>query len=196
VKAGRAFYRVLPTRLGDIGMVWAKGSSGFHLLRICLPRQDRSMIDHVRNEFPEVVEGRSAEADYLARELPKAVEGQVAVLRMEILDLSPCTPFQRTVLTLCYGIPRGRVCTYGDLAWAAGVPQGARAVGMVMAGNPFPLVIPCHRVVRANGAPGGFGGGTRMKMALLAGEGVLLDDGGRVSPLCFIRCRPPIIACG
>ncbi|MFH1910729.1 MAG: MGMT family protein, partial [Pseudomonadota bacterium] len=79
-------------------------------------------------------------------------------------------------------IPRGRVMTYGGLAAKLGLPGGARAVGNALAGNPFPLVIPCHRVVRSGGDLGGFGGGTDMKKALLMLEGVVFDRQGRVLP--------------
>ena len=72
--------------------------------------------------------------------------------------------------------------TYGGLAAAVGVPGGARAVGNVMAGNPFPLVIPCHRVIRSDGSLGGFGGGLPMKRALLEMEGVAFDGHDRVRP--------------
>ena len=86
----------------------------------------------------------------------------------------------RRVLSEDGEIPRGRVMTYGGLAASLGVPGGARAVGNAMAGNPFPLVIPCHRVVRSDGSLGGFGGGLSMKRALLAMEGVRFDPKGRV----------------
>ena len=72
--------------------------------------------------------------------------------------------------------------TYGGLAARMGVPGGARAVGNAMAGNPFPLVVPCHRVIRGDGSLGGFGGGLKMKRALLEMEGVRFDSRGRVLP--------------
>jgi O-6-methylguanine DNA methyltransferase len=59
-------------------------------------------------------------------------------------------------------------------------PRAARAVGTALARNPFPLIIPCHRVVRSDGMLGGFGGGLKMKKALLEMEGVAFDRSGRV----------------
>ena len=70
--------------------------------------------------------------------------------------------------------------TYGGVATAVGVSGGARAGGNVMAGNFFPLVIPCHRVIRSDGSLGGFGGGLAMKRALLEREGVAFDRKGCV----------------
>jgi methylated-DNA-[protein]-cysteine S-methyltransferase len=163
-------------------MVWKESAKGFNLQRVFLPVLRGAMIDWVRNEFSQATGGLSSRTDRLARELRKAMDGKSSAFSLDDLDLEQCTPFQRTVLLCCYRIPRGRVCTYGALAKAAGVPQGARAAGMVMAGNPFPLIIPCHRVVRSGGALGGFGGGMAMKKALLAGEGVTIDEKGRVIP--------------
>jgi methylated-DNA-[protein]-cysteine S-methyltransferase len=88
------------------------------------------------------------------------------------LCLRGLTPFQLRVLAACREIPYGEVRTYGWLAARVGSPRAARAVGQVMAANPVPLVIPCHRVVAAGGKLGGFGGGLPLKAWLLAHEGV------------------------
>jgi len=72
-----------------------------------------------------------------------------------------------------FKIPRGGVVSYSDLAKKTGKRNAARAVGRVMAANPFPLIIPCHRVIRADGKLGGFGGGLEMKKNLLEKEGIL-----------------------
>jgi len=94
--------------------------------------------------------------------------------------LERCTDFQRRVILTEYSIPRGRVSTYGRIARALGVMGGARAVGSALARNPFPLVIPCHRAVRSDGAMSGYQGGAPMKRALLEMEGVEVSPAGRV----------------
>ena len=91
-----------------------------------------------------------------------------------------CTPFQRRVLLAEFGIPRGYVSTYGRIARFIRVPDGARAVGNALAGNPFPIVIPCHRALRSDGSIGGFQGGREMKERLLRMEGVRIGEDGRV----------------
>jgi methylated-DNA-[protein]-cysteine S-methyltransferase len=88
------------------------------------------------------------------------------------LKLDGLTPFQRKVLVAISKIPPGETMTYGDVAKAAGKPGAARAVGNVMARNPIPLILPCHRVVASNGL-GGFTGGLDMKRKLLKLEGAL-----------------------
>jgi methylated-DNA-[protein]-cysteine S-methyltransferase len=88
------------------------------------------------------------------------------------LELDWCTPFQRAVVEVARGIPYGETVTYGELAALAGHPNAQRAVGSVCAGNRFPLVVPCHRVVAADG-PGPYGSlGSAYKRRLLGLEGV------------------------
>jgi len=92
------------------------------------------------------------------------------------LDWSLVGRAQRVVLeTLCDIAPYGHVVTYGELARRSGCPGGARAVGQAMARNPLPLVVPCHRVVAANGL-GGYGGGLPLKRRLLALEGAIAPE--------------------
>ncbi len=82
--------------------------------------------------------------------------------------------FRRAVLEYVATIPRGSVCSYGEVAAALGRPGAARAVGQALRANPVPLLVPCHRVVAADGSLGGFSaGGRRQKERLLQAEGAL-----------------------
>ena len=85
------------------------------------------------------------------------------------LDLGCYSDFQRRVLSLCRKIPFGATLSYGQLAAKAGSPHAYRAVGGCMAGNKIPILIPCHRVVLANGSVGSYSapGGMRTKKRLL-----------------------------
>lgn len=96
-------------------------------------------------------------------------------------DTDGLPEFTRAVLARCAGIRPGQVMTYSELARAAGRPRAARAVGQVMAGNRFALLIPCHRVVGSDYSLHGFGGGLAMKEWLLAQEGWTFqgEGGGR-----------------
>jgi methylated-DNA-[protein]-cysteine S-methyltransferase len=120
--------------------------------------------------------------------------GEACRLLLEALDKGPaaaglryslgdCSEFQRAVLRYCGRIRAGEVRTYGELARAAGRPGAARAVGQVMARNPLPLVIPCHRVVSAGGRLGGYTGGPAWKEFLLAREGWTFTGSGRARSL-------------
>ncbi|MBE2317502.1 methylated-DNA--[protein]-cysteine S-methyltransferase [Solirubrobacter sp. CPCC 204708] len=77
------------------------------------------------------------------------------------------TPFQRTVWDELRAIPYGHTRTYGELAERLGRPYGARAVGSANARNPISIIVPCHRVVAADGGLTGFGGGMERKRRLL-----------------------------
>ncbi len=90
------------------------------------------------------------------------------------LDDIPATPFQREVWEALGDIPFGEVRTYADVAFAIGRPRAMRAIGNANRVNPWPVLVPCHRVVARHGI-GGYGGGTDVKRFLLQLEGVAYD---------------------
>jgi len=93
------------------------------------------------------------------------------------LPLKPAgTPFQKLVWQELSRIPYGETISYGELARRIGNPSASRAVGLANGKNPLPIVVPCHRVIGANGALTGFGGGIARKEALLALERRSLFD--------------------
>ena len=108
------------------------------------------------------------------------LEGEAVTFDLAIAALERCSDFQRRVLLAEHAIPRGWVSTYGHIAAHLGVPGGARAVGMALAYNPFPILIPCHRAIRAGGELGGYQGGAAMKRALLTMEGIKFSSTGLV----------------
>lgn len=91
------------------------------------------------------------------------------------LDALQGTPFQIEVWKACREIPYGRVSSYGALARRIGRPGAARAVGQALGANPLPLLIPCHRVLTAQGQLGGFSGGVQWKKRLLRLENAAPD---------------------
>ncbi|WP_326599614.1 methylated-DNA--[protein]-cysteine S-methyltransferase [Streptomyces sp. NBC_01803] len=108
-----------------------------------------------------------------AAELTAYFEGGLRDFRLP-LDWSLVSGFTGQVLReLAATVPFGSVVGYRELAARVGDPGAARAVGAAMGANPLPVVVPCHRVVAADGGIGGFGGGLETKRALLALEGVL-----------------------
>lgn len=115
--------------------------------------------------------------DEAARRLAERVAAALAGGKVEVpADLAGTTPFQRRVLEVVAGIPRGEVRPYAWVAREAGSPKASRAVGTVMANNPVPLLIPCHRVVRNDGTTGQYAFGAGEKVGLLEGEGVPVDE--------------------
>lgn len=91
------------------------------------------------------------------------------------LDLEGITDFQSEVYAQLIAVHYGHVVTYGDLARQVGRPELARAVGQAVGANPVPVIIPCHRVVAADGKLGGFSGGLPTKVSLLRIEGIEVE---------------------
>ena len=124
---------------------------------------------------PDLLAGvrRGTWNEALVRRLQAYASGTPVDFRDVRVDPGRLTAFQRRVVARCRQIPYGETVSYGELAAKAGSPGAARAVGNCMAANRIPLIIPCHRVVRAHGGLGGFSGpgGTRTKRRLLALEG-------------------------
>jgi len=128
-----------------------------------LKQQTGGRVQHT----PSVVaRGKAEVADY--------VRGARAAFDIEV-DLSMLTPFQRRVLEEARRVPRGQTATYGEIAERIGKPKASRAVGQALRRNPVPIVVPCHRVVNADGTLGGYGGklGSERKVRLLQLEGVV-----------------------
>jgi methylated-DNA-[protein]-cysteine S-methyltransferase len=103
------------------------------------------------------------------------LRGEAVDLRDVPLDLGAVPDFARRVYAVAQAIPPGSTRTYGEVAAQVGEPGAARAVGRAMGQNPVPIVVPCHRVVAAGGALGGFSarGGASTKRRMLAIEGAL-----------------------
>ncbi len=108
----------------------------------------------------------------LRRALQRYAQGQFVDLKSFKVDLGRTTPYRKKVLETARRIPYGKTITYGDLAARSGKPRAARAVGSAMASNCIALLIPCHRVVAAGGAIGGFScrTGVELKQRLLEME--------------------------
>ena len=81
------------------------------------------------------------------------------------------------VYTKLLQVPEGKVTTYGDLSKAVGLKNGQRVIGTIMKNNPFPVIIPCHRVVRSDGKIGGYTYGEIVKFKMLTKEGIKIKDG-------------------
>ena len=173
-------YDLIPWTFGEIGLVRSEDAGRSGICRVLLPHGGRSTTGKIREDFPGAVQ-RAGKRDEICMQIRDFLSGKAVDFALEDLDFGIVKGFARRVLRKNGKIPRGRVMTYGGLAARLGVPGGARAVGNALAGNPFPLVIPCHRVIRSDGSLGGFGGGLSMKRALLAMEGVRFDRKGRVS---------------
>ncbi len=167
------------TRYTILETVWgafAYLSSEERLLRTFLPRSRAELTKLVRS-ISGAAEDRTA-LPQSRRQVLDYFQGRPVAFDVDV-DLSGVPPFRRRILEACRRIPYGRTATYSDLARAAGKGAAVRAAGSAMAHNPLPLVVPCHRVLRADGTIGGFSStrGVDEKIRLLQLEGIRLLDG-------------------
>lgn len=174
------YYTSTATIIGDVGIAWRRKDGRATIARIFLPVHDEQIDDLIRRSFPGAIRQSHETAEQMVRSIQGLAAGRDISFSESILDMKVCGEFQRRVLSQLMRIPRGRVSTYGRIAERSRASRGARAVGNALAMNPYPLIIPCHRVIRSDGSLGGFGGGLKMKKDLLVIEGVTFDAKGRV----------------
>jgi methylated-DNA-[protein]-cysteine S-methyltransferase len=174
----------ISTAIGQVGLLFDATSEETPLLGIALPAQtEAATIKHLESIARRHARGAALERQELS-DAPASIQEAARLIRAHLagedvdlstiaLDEHGMTPFRREVYAAARRIPRGTLATYAELARTAGSPNGARAVGRAMATNPWPLVVPCHRVVGTEGDLTGFSapGGTRTKAELLRIEG-------------------------
>jgi methylated-DNA-[protein]-cysteine S-methyltransferase len=143
------------------------------LVRVAFPEESvESVLERLAQRLsPRIVEA-PASLDPVKRELDEYFAGRRRAFDIP-LDWSLIGPFGARVLHVTSEIPYGGVLSYTEVATEAGSPRGSRAAGNALGANPIPIVIPCHRVLRAGGALGGYGGGLDRKRYLLELEGAL-----------------------
>lgn len=185
------FYSLVETARGAAAVVRRQDRDRLPVCRIFLPAEKGEVLARVAGEFPGAVFTPAGDGKICSL-ISGLFDGKEVVFDPADIDVGIVKGFARRVLTRIGEIPRGYVMTYGGMAVSLGVPGGARAVGNALAGNPFPLFFPCHRVIRGDGRLGGFGGGAALKRALLEGEGVSFDRRGRVMPDCIVGNMHPL----
>ena len=163
-------YDVVDTPVGELFV----GVSDRGLCVISYEADPELQIQRLAQGFGSRVLRSPRPVDPARRQLDEYFEGRRKRFDLEV-DLRLAREFGRTVLEELGRVPFGEVTTYGTLAAKAGKPKAARAVGTIMNRNPIPIVLPCHRVVGANGSLVGYAGGLERKQQLLRLEGALLS---------------------
>lgn len=167
IRDKEVIYGLTKTNIGWCSVI--KGDSG--VLRIFIGYPEKGELQRlVKKGYPDArLNNKQVRAELT--EIREFLERKRAVLRMA-LDFSTCTKFQKRVYKRLQRVPAGSTVTYAELARRCGVPRAYRAVAQALAHNPFPLAVPCHRVLRSDGSLGGFSapGGVRLKELLISGE--------------------------
>jgi methylated-DNA-[protein]-cysteine S-methyltransferase len=162
-------FTIFDTKWGSFGLAAARSA----LLRTHLPSNDPEKIKAALLKNLTNPQYDKNLLKTLQRQIISYFDGSTVNFSFRIpLALDGFSPFAVSVLTACRDVRFGRTITYALLAKKAGRPAAARAVGRVMAKNPLPLIVPCHRVIRTDGALGGFSapGGISLKSKLLSHE--------------------------
>ncbi len=161
-------YRIVKTAFGYAAVAF--DADPFRLLEIKLPRADLEALCQPFDHRGWQIDSSHSQAAAVADILIGYFNGQSVQIPWPLMDLSPFTPSQQTVYRTVATIAYGQTASYGDVARMAGLPRAARFVGTTMANNRYPVLIPCHRVIRSDGSPGGFCGGSALKERMLALE--------------------------
>jgi methylated-DNA-[protein]-cysteine S-methyltransferase len=145
------------------------------IVRLTLPRSTEKAALEELNPGPEDARMSFERFDEAVTRIREYFRGKRVDFE-DKLDVSPASDFQKKVWAICRSIPYGETRSYGWIASQIGKPGASRAVGCALAKNPIPIIIPCHSVVSAKGAIGGFSGGLPAKRRLLKLEGIKLED--------------------
>jgi O-6-methylguanine DNA methyltransferase len=163
-------FRLFDTAIGRCGIAW--GPRGIVALQ--LPEASESATrSRILEHSPEAKElPPPPEVRHALEAVAALLRGEPAELSRVPVDMVGLPPFHRRVYEAARTIPPGETLSYGDLALRLGTPGAARAVGQALRRNPFAILVPCHRVLAANGRIGGFSanGGVATKLRLLAVE--------------------------
>lgn len=169
-------HTLFPTQLGTCGVAWNEtGLTGFQLPENDVADTERKLAARARSQ--PAVEPRPEWLRRLIERVQQHLEGKLQDFTDAPLDWSRVSDFQQAVYLQTQAIKPGYKRSYGEIAKAMALGhEAARAVGVALATNPWPLIVPCHRVVSANDKMTGFSapGGVRTKTRLLALEGAEL----------------------
>jgi len=168
-------YALFDTQVGVCGIAW----NDVGITALQLPERDEAaMHARMRERFHAAQESASAHALQAIAQIDALLRREPSDLPGLVLDMTGVPDFNQRVYAIARRIPPGKTLTYGEIARRLGGVGLSRAVGQALGLNPFAVIVPCHRVLSANGLPGGFSapGGVPVKRQLLALEGYVLPE--------------------
>jgi methylated-DNA-[protein]-cysteine S-methyltransferase len=169
-------FTLFDTAIGACGIAW--GERG--IVGLQLPEESEAKARaRLTRRFPEAQDNAPpASVQRAIDRIVALLDGAQSDLSDIPLDMERVSPFEKKVYEIARKIPPGATLTYGEIATQLGDKLLSRDVGQALGKNPFPIVVPCHRIVAANGKLGGFSarGGAATKLKLLAIEGAALND--------------------
>ena len=166
-------YSLFRTAIGACGIAW--GARGVVAVQLPEANESATLARLLRMHSGAGSRRPAFEIQRTVDDIVALLAGEPRDLLHTQLDLAQVPPFHQSVYTVVRNIAPGRTRSYGEVAALCGDRHAARAVGQAMARNPFPIIVPCHRVVAAGGKSGGFSanGGVTTKLRLLTIEGAV-----------------------
>ena len=158
-------YHICPTALGYAAILFQ--NQPLRVKRILLPNSNKRTLKKAIQRIGQAKPGHTPGVLDLCENMRGYFDGGPIKTPWKLLDLEGLTSLQRSLLETVASIPHGEVRSYSQIAAQVGHPRASRFVGNTLAQNRFPIFIPCHRVVRADGSIGGFHGGTDLKKRML-----------------------------
>ncbi|HPG29981.1 MAG TPA: methylated-DNA--[protein]-cysteine S-methyltransferase [bacterium] len=174
----KEFHFFLKEKIGTIKLTFTLKEKKTVLTRIYLPGTfcvDEKSNDEKKTE-KELINSNRREINIIKKYIDLALSGKNIKIDLRLFDFTGLTKFEKKILIelLKYADKDGTI-TYKKLGESAGYKNASRAVGNAMSKNPFPVIFPCHRVLRSDGSIGKFQGGTRLKIKLLRATGHIQD---------------------
>jgi len=169
-------FTLFDTAVGRCGVAWGeRGITGVQLPQPNEAQTRTRLLQRARSELPET--SPPPAVAHAIEAMTALLNGAKTDLNDVELDMSQVSEFNRGVYVIAREIPPGQTLTYGDIAKRLGGVDLSRDVGQALGQNPFPIVVPCHRVLAAGGKPGGFSanGGVKTKLKMLAIEGAYVN---------------------
>jgi len=183
-------YALFDTAVGRCGIAWsASGIAGVQLPE----RSGGATRARLRLRYPKATEAMPpGQISQVIDDIAGLLRGETRDLSAAVLDLEGVPPFHQNVYRVARTIPPGATLSYGDIAAQIGDRGAAREVGEAMGRNPFPIIVPCHRVLAAGGKVGGFSaaGGVTTKLRLLEIEGAQVGEAPTLFDSLPLRARP------
>ena len=168
LKNRQSFYIVFPTPLGDAAIIYT--DKPFLIINVLLPQKHKKeLVKTIEKYWKGNAKANPGPLEIVGT-IEKYFKGTAIKPPWEWMDMAGLTPLQQLVLRATTDIPYGSVRSYKQIAEAVHRPRAYRFVGSTLAKNPFPILIPCHRVIRSDSSLGRFGGGAGLKRELIEME--------------------------
>ena len=169
--SGDLNFTLFQTAIGCCGIVWSgRGIAGVQIAE----KSEQSARNHTARRYPHAEEGAPpSDVQRAIADIVALLNGEAKDLSHIALDLDGVPDFNRRVYDVARAIRPGETLSYGEIAARLGDRNLARDVAQALSQNPFPVIVPCHRVLAAGGKIGGFSapGGVRTKLRMLSIEG-------------------------